>query len=96
MQAAEHGADFPMANKVRASMSHDQLHDFSVGPEAGKPQHVLKGDSKDIIDTNAKTFRNSGMNELDALKKSFKHASRHKNLGKFLHPRKDGKSHGSE
>lgn len=95
-QAAEHGADFPMANKLRESASPEQLHDFSVGSEAGKPQHVLKGDSKDIIDTNAKTFRNNGLSEHDALKKSLKHASRHKNLGKFLHPRKDGKTHGSE
>ncbi len=40
MQAAEHGANFPMARKIRASMSHDQMHDFAVGSEAGKPQHV--------------------------------------------------------
>jgi len=40
MQAAEHGADFPMAQKVRASMTHQQLHDFSVGSMAGKPAHV--------------------------------------------------------
>ena len=42
MQAAEHGANFPMARKVRASMTHDQLHDFSVGKETGKPQHVAR------------------------------------------------------
>ena len=40
MQAAEHGADFPMARKVRSSMTHDQMHDFAVGSEAGKPQRV--------------------------------------------------------
>ncbi len=40
MQAAEHGADFPMAEKVRTSMTHSQLHDFAVGSEQGKPQHV--------------------------------------------------------
>jgi hypothetical protein len=40
MQAAEHGADFPMAKKVRRSMTHDQMHDFAVGSEQGKPQHV--------------------------------------------------------
>jgi len=40
MQAAEHGADFPMARTLRASMTHAQLHDFSVGSEKGKPVHV--------------------------------------------------------
>lgn len=40
MAAAEHGADFPMAKKVRASMSHNQLHDFAVGSMKGKPAHV--------------------------------------------------------
>jgi hypothetical protein len=40
MQAAEHGANFPMAQKLRKSMTHQQLHDFSVGSEKGKPQHV--------------------------------------------------------
>ena len=40
MQAAEHGADFPEARKLRASMTHEQLHDFAVGSERGKPEHV--------------------------------------------------------
>lgn len=40
MQAAEHGATFPMATKVRASMTHAQLHDFAVGSEKGKPLHA--------------------------------------------------------
>lgn len=40
MGAAEHGANFPMAKKLRASMTHEQLHDFAVGSEKGKPQHV--------------------------------------------------------
>jgi hypothetical protein len=39
-QAAEHGADFPLAQKLRASMTHAQLHDFASGSEAGKPLHV--------------------------------------------------------
>ena len=34
--------DFPMAQKLRASMTHDQLHDFAAGSEAGKPLHVRK------------------------------------------------------
>jgi hypothetical protein len=42
MQAAEHGASFPMAQKVRGSMSMKQLHDFAKGSEKGKPTHVSK------------------------------------------------------
>lgn len=40
MQAAEHGATFPLARKLRGSMTHEQLHDFAVGSEKGKPEHV--------------------------------------------------------
>ncbi len=40
MQAAEHGATFPLAEKLRGSMTHSQLHDFAVGSEKNKPQHV--------------------------------------------------------
>lgn len=40
MQAAEHGADFPAAKKIRASMTHQQMHDYAVGSEKGKPEHV--------------------------------------------------------
>ncbi len=40
MGAAEHGATFPMAKKVRGSMSMSQLHDFAVGSMRGKPTHV--------------------------------------------------------
>ena len=40
MGAAEHGATFPMARKLRASMSHQQLHDFASGSMKGKPEHV--------------------------------------------------------
>lgn len=41
MQAAEHGAQFPKAQALRATMTHQQLHDFAAGSEAGKPQRVL-------------------------------------------------------
>lgn len=40
MAAAEHGADFPMARKVRASMTHDQMHDFAATPRKGLPTHA--------------------------------------------------------
>lgn len=42
MQAAEHGATFPAAEKIRQSMTHEQMHDFAVGSEKGKPEHVQK------------------------------------------------------
>jgi len=40
MAAAAHGADFPAAKKLRASMTHEQLHDFASGSMAGKPEHA--------------------------------------------------------
>lgn len=40
MAAAEHGATFPMAKKIRASMTHQQMHDFAAGSIKGKPRHV--------------------------------------------------------
>ena len=43
MQAAEHGAKFPMAEKVRESMNHKQMHDFASGKEKGKPEHAHEG-----------------------------------------------------
>lgn len=42
MAAAERGATFPLAKKLRASMTHQQLHDFASGSERGKPQHALR------------------------------------------------------
>jgi hypothetical protein len=42
MQAAEHGANFPMARRLRRTMTKQQLHDFAIGTERGKPEHVRK------------------------------------------------------
>jgi hypothetical protein len=42
MQAAEHGASFAEAVRLRSSMTHQQLHDFASGSEKGKPEHVKK------------------------------------------------------
>ena len=39
MAAAKHGADFPMARKVRASMSDKQLGEFSHA-KAKAPEHA--------------------------------------------------------
>lgn len=40
MAAAEHGAQFPMAQKLRSTMTQASLHDFASGPMKGKPAHV--------------------------------------------------------
>lgn len=40
MAAAEHGAQFPMAQKVRASMTHQQLHDFAATSRKSLPAHT--------------------------------------------------------
>jgi hypothetical protein len=42
MGAAEHGAQFPLARTVRASMTPQQLHDFAATTETGLPQHVRR------------------------------------------------------
>jgi hypothetical protein len=41
--AAEHGATFPMAQKLRGSMTMKQLHDFASTRRKGLPKHVKKG-----------------------------------------------------
>lgn len=40
MAAAEHGATFPMAKKLRASMTHQQLRDFAATKTRGLPKRV--------------------------------------------------------
>lgn len=40
MGAAEHNADFPLARKLRQTMTRQQLHDFAVGSLKNKPEHV--------------------------------------------------------
>jgi len=42
MAAAEHGASFAEAVRLRSTMSHQQLHDFASGSMKGKPVHVKK------------------------------------------------------
>lgn len=63
MAAAEHGADFPLARKLRRSMTHEQLHDFASGSMKGKPEHVGKprtprtGARKIEVETHAYDWR---------------------------------------
>lgn len=40
MAAAEHGATFPMAQRIQRSMSLGQMRDFATGSMKGKPAHV--------------------------------------------------------
>ncbi len=80
MQAAEHGATFAMAKKVRSSMTHDQMHDFAVGSEAGKPQHVKPKRNTASSEPKRKRDVESGGAMVAP-------AQRHKNLGKYLHPK---------
>jgi len=40
--AAEHGANFPMARKIRSSMTHKQMHDFASTSEKNLPAHKKK------------------------------------------------------
>lgn len=42
MAAALHGAKFPMASKLRASMSMKQLHDFAATKTKKLPRHVKR------------------------------------------------------
>ncbi len=45
MAAASHGADFPMAQKVRESMPLSSLADFASGSMKGKPERVPQSKS---------------------------------------------------
>lgn len=42
MAAAEHGAQFPMARSLRASMTKGQMHDYAATPTKALPAHVAK------------------------------------------------------
>jgi len=42
MRAAEHGASFPMAKKVRSSMTATQLRDFAATSTKKLPTHVKR------------------------------------------------------
>jgi hypothetical protein len=46
MGAASHGADFPLARKVRASMTHKQMHDYAVTKRSNLPRHVSPSRTK--------------------------------------------------
>lgn len=41
MAAAEHGATFPKARRLRQTMTHDQLHDFAATSVEELPQRKV-------------------------------------------------------
>lgn len=73
-------------------------------PDEGGAESVpglLSGEHNSVIMQNVQELKNRGVNEREAHRLSMAHSkkghpNRHKNLGKFLHARKDGKDHGSE
>lgn len=87
MGAAEHGASFPMARKVRASMSLGQLHDFAVGSMKGKPTHVKPASPRQAM------AQTQGSGKVTAPKTSQTVPSESvphpklKNLGTYAHPK---------
>lgn len=64
---------------------------------------LLNGDAPEIISQNISELRQAGHPEDQSVAIAYSQAGKskkknphaHKNLGKFLHPRKDGKPHGS-
>jgi hypothetical protein len=74
MAAAEHGAAFPLAKKLRSEMTHGQLHDFAVGSMTNKPEHVKGGAT--------------GRKAAKDVSSSVYGAHPHANLGGYLHPKK--------
>lgn len=46
MAAAEHGAQFPMAEKIRSTMSYAEMHKMAVGSEKKLPEHVKPATKK--------------------------------------------------
>ena len=64
---------------------------------------LLKGTSQSVIGSNISELRHSGRPEAQSVAIALRtagvakpHPNRHKNLGTFLKPRKDGKPHGSD
>ena len=66
MEAAKHGASFPMAKKLRKSMSSSQLEEFTSHGPLSKAEHV--GDSG----TRKRAYQSKGLSEHEATKRSIK------------------------
>lgn len=87
MGAAEHGADFPMAQKLRQTMTHEQLHDFASTKEKGLPTHVKPAAPRPVP---AAPARLGSLSMPAVAPKPVKTGGAHpiKNLGDFAHPKK--------
>ena len=83
MAAAEHGATFPLAQKIRASMTHQQMHDFASGSMAGKPAHVKPPSYAERVRSTANPVR---VNPPRTGLSRGNHPVR--NLGRFAHPKR--------
>ena len=58
MAAAEHGATFPLAKRLRKTMTHQQLHDFAATSTKALPAHTpAKGKPKFEHEAHAYNFR---------------------------------------
>lgn len=76
-----------MAEKIRSSMSHEQMHEFASGPMTGKPVHVTKpkrantllhGTHSDVISQNVKQLKKNGYSHKQALHVALKHSRKKK------------------
>lgn len=97
MKAAFSGGLGPEMQSKADEWAHETPNIKSL-PEHKSP--ILKGGSNDMMSTNTKSFMQRGATEADATKAAIQTAkpynNSHQRLGKFLHPRKDGKPHGSD
>ncbi|HMF95082.1 MAG TPA: hypothetical protein VKE96_12340 [Vicinamibacterales bacterium] len=78
MAAAAHGADFPKAQQLRASMTTDQLRDFAATPREFLPQHTSS--AVKVTQPRVRTPRATSGASVSG------HPA--KNLAHWLHPRK--------
>jgi hypothetical protein len=75
MGAALGGAQFPLAQKLRSTMSLGQLSDFASTPTKGLPSHVKASKPASAAKERSETGSSMG------------HPHRVKNLGRYGHPK---------
>jgi hypothetical protein len=82
--AAEHGANFPMAQKLRSSMTLGQLHDFAATKTKALPAHVKpETPAKARMMTKPSAAPMSKNAATASSEPAMPHP--HRNLGKYLH-----------
>ena len=60
MAAAEHGATFPLARKLRRTMSHQQLHDFAATKRRGLPVRIPTKKRRGSLAARVQALRGAG------------------------------------